>query len=123
MLERAHPFGRLAQHYITLSVIFIVEPCNKVIYNFERKTVRANLPIAGTPYHLQDIADTTKTCYWNDFNYGVDMTKPGAQQYYDNLVQKYADWGVDFIKFDDIVPYPDEVCTATRFPPVIIFEL
>jgi hypothetical protein len=34
--------------------------------------------------------------------YGLDMSKPGAQDYYDSLVQMYADWGVDYIKADDI---------------------
>lgn len=80
-----------------------------LIRGVDRKAVKANLPIEGTPYHLQDIADTAKICYWNDFNYGVNMSKPGAQQYYNNLIKKYAEWGVDFIKFDDIVPHPDEV--------------
>jgi len=80
-----------------------------LIRGVDRNAVKANLPIEGTPYHLQDIADTTKICYWNDFNYGVDMSKPGAQMYYNNLIKKYADWDVDFIKFDDIVPHPDEV--------------
>ncbi len=85
-----------------------------LIRGVDRKAVKANLPIEGTPYHLQDIADTTKICDWNDFNYGVDMSKPGAQEYYNNLVKKYADWGVDFIKFDDIVPHPDEVLGVVK---------
>jgi alpha-galactosidase len=80
-----------------------------IIRGVVREAVEANLPIEGTPYTLQDIADKKKLCPWNDFNYGVDMSKPGAQEYYNNLIKKYVDWGVDFIKFDDIVPHPDEV--------------
>jgi hypothetical protein len=34
--------------------------------------------------------------------YGVDMTKPGAQAYYDSVFKLYADWGVDFVKMDDM---------------------
>ena len=34
--------------------------------------------------------------------YGLDATKPGAQEYYDSLLELYASWGVDFIKVDDI---------------------
>jgi hypothetical protein len=34
--------------------------------------------------------------------YGVDMSKPGAQDYYDSILRLYAEWGVDFIKADDI---------------------
>ena len=34
--------------------------------------------------------------------YGVDMSRPGAQDYYDSILKLYAGWGVDFIKADDI---------------------
>lgn len=34
--------------------------------------------------------------------YGIDAAKPGAQAYYDSLIELYASWGVDFIKVDDI---------------------
>jgi hypothetical protein len=37
------------------------------------------------------------------------MSKPGAQEWYDSLIQHLADLGVDLIKYDDIVPYPAEV--------------
>jgi hypothetical protein len=85
-----------------------------LIRGVERSAVEKNLPIEGTPYRLQDIADKKDLCDWNDFNYGVNMSLPGAQEYYNNLVKKYAGWGVDFIKFDDIVPHPDEVEAVVR---------
>jgi hypothetical protein len=34
--------------------------------------------------------------------YGVDASKEGAQEYYNSLFQMYAEWGVDFVKVDDI---------------------
>src|SRR3546814_2145833 len=34
--------------------------------------------------------------------YGVDMSKPGAQAYYDSVFRQIASWGVDFVKVDDI---------------------
>jgi hypothetical protein len=34
--------------------------------------------------------------------YGLDMSRPGAQDYYDSILKLYAGWGVDFIKADDI---------------------
>jgi hypothetical protein len=37
------------------------------------------------------------------------MSKAGAQEYYDSIVELLAGWGVDFIKYDDIVPSPPEV--------------
>jgi hypothetical protein len=40
--------------------------------------------------------------------YGVDMSKPGAQAYYDSVVALLASWGVDYVKVDDISrPYHD----------------
>lgn len=85
-----------------------------LIRGVDRKAVEMNFPVEGTRYKLQDIADKKDLCPWNDFNYGVDMSKPGAQEFYNSLVRKYADWGVDFIKFDDIVPHPDEVKAVVK---------
>jgi alpha-galactosidase len=48
------------------------------------------------------IADTSSTCRWNSDMYGVDMSKPGGQEYYDSIVRLYAGWGVDYIKADDM---------------------
>ncbi len=76
-----------------------------------RKAYDMNLPIMGTSYKARDIADTKpkNNCTWCTYNYGVDMSKPGAQEWYDGLIQHLADMGVDMIKYDDIVPYPAEV--------------
>ncbi len=74
-----------------------------------RDAVKADMPIKNTSRTASDIADTTDTCPWCPDNYGIDVDQPGAQEYYDSLIDLYADWGVDFIKYDDIVPYPDEV--------------
>jgi hypothetical protein len=34
--------------------------------------------------------------------YGVDVSKPAGQAYYDSIVALYAEWGVDYIKADDM---------------------
>ena len=67
-----------------------------------RLAVTRNLPILGTGYHAADVADTSSTCPWNPDMYGVDMTKPGAQAYYDSVFALYSSWGVDFVKMDDM---------------------
>ncbi len=67
-----------------------------------RLAVKKNLPILGTRYRAADIADTNSICTWNPDMYGVDMTKPGAQAYYDSVFKLYAGWGVDFVKMDDM---------------------
>ncbi len=80
-----------------------------------RQAVAANLPIEGTSYHAADVADKGSTCPWNSDMYGVDMSKPGAQSYYDSVFAKIASWGVDFVKVDDIArPYHQAEIEAIR---------
>ncbi|MCF6332018.1 MAG: glycoside hydrolase family 27 protein [Draconibacterium sp.] len=74
-----------------------------------RFAVERNLPIEETKYFASNIADTVNICTWSPLNYGVDMDKPGAQEYYNSVINQMAKWKVDFIKYDDIVPFPKEV--------------
>lgn len=67
-----------------------------------RQAVREETPIKGTNYTAADIADTNSTCPWNGDMYGVDMSKPGAQAYYDSVFEQAAEWGIDFVKVDDL---------------------
>ena len=47
--------------------------------------------------------------------FGVDMSKPGAQEYYDSVFDLFARWGVDFVKVDDISrPYHRTEIEAVR---------
>lgn len=71
-----------------------------------RQAVEKNLPVLGTDVRAQDIANRASICPWNPDMYGVDMTKPGAQAYYDSVFALFASWGVDYVKVDDIArPY------------------
>lgn len=73
-----------------------------------RKAVEANLPVHGTGVRAADIANRASICPWNPDMYGVDTTKPGAQAYYDSVFALLAEWGVDYVKVDDIArPYHD----------------
>lgn len=67
-----------------------------------RQAVRDNAPILGTSYHAADIADTNNICRWNTDMYGVDMSKPGAQEYYDSVFALMASWDLDYVKVDDL---------------------
>lgn len=79
-----------------------------IMRGIPRQAVEKNLPILGTNVKAQDIAVKSSTCPWNPDMYGVDATKTEGQAYYNSIVQMYADWGVDFIKCDDISrPYDD----------------
>jgi hypothetical protein len=73
-----------------------------------KQAVRQNTALLGTIAPAADIANQRNTCPWNPDMFGVDMSKPGAQAYYDALFQLYASWGVDLVKVDDIArPYDD----------------
>lgn len=72
-----------------------------IMRGIPRYAVYYNLPIKGTRYWAQDIANRNDTCMWENTMFGVDSRKPGAQEYYNSLVEMYAEWGVDFIKADD----------------------
>jgi hypothetical protein len=80
-----------------------------------RQAVNAKTPIKGTSYTAADIADTNSICRWNGDMYGVDMTKPGAQEYYNSVFDQFAAWGLDFIKVDDLSrPYHTAEIEAIR---------
>jgi hypothetical protein len=67
-----------------------------------RQAVEQNTPILGTEQRAADIADREHVCKWNTDMFGVDMTKPGAQAYYDSVFALVASWNVDFVKVDDL---------------------
>ena len=65
--------------------------------------VENKLPIKGTDGITADqIYSKENQCKWLQDNYTVLATKPGAQEYYDSIFELYAEWGVDFIKIDDL---------------------
>lgn len=117
-------FGLLqpSKTYFPNGIKPIVDRCHKLGLKFgihlmrgiPRAAVKANTRVKGTKFFAQDIADTTSICAWNPQNYGVDMTKPGAQEFYNSLVNQMAEWGVDFLKYDDIVPFPEEVQAVAK---------
>jgi len=84
-----------------------------ILRGIPRQAVERNLPILDTPYCAQDIADKARVSSWIDDMYGIDMTKPGAQEYYDSIVKLYASWDVDYIKADDMLwPYHESEIAA-----------
>lgn len=77
--------------------------------------IEKNLLIKGTKYHAKDIANPADVCSWWDATLGVDMSKRGAQEYYNSCYELWASWGVDFVKVDDISrPYHADEITAIR---------
>jgi len=80
-----------------------------VMRGIPRQAVEQNTPIKGTNYHARDIVMYEKTCTFYDGLLSIDMSKPGAQEYYNSIVDLYAEWGVDFIKADDMTSYPPKL--------------
>jgi alpha-galactosidase len=72
--------------------------------------VAANLPIFGTPFHAQDIADTTHPGNTvgnnvpNEDAWRIDYGKPGAASYVQGYADLLASWGVDYVKMDFVAP-------------------
>jgi hypothetical protein len=93
-----HGFRPLADYIHGLGLRFGIH----IMRGIPRQAVKANLPVSGSQARAADIADTASVCPWNSDMYGVDLSRPGAQDYYDSILKLYADWGVDYIKADDI---------------------
>ena len=92
-------FAPLADYVHSLGLKFGIH----VMRGIPRQAVWAKSPIKGTNGITADmVADTSSTCFWMNHMYGLDMKKPGAQEYLNSIVELYASWGVDFIKVDDL---------------------
>jgi hypothetical protein len=73
-----------------------------IMRGIPRRAVDRDLPIAGSAHKASEIADKNSICPWNSDMYGVDVAKTGGQDYYDSIARLYAEWGLDFIKADDM---------------------
>lgn len=73
-----------------------------IMRGIPRQAVHQNTPILGTDARARDIAHPNSICPWNTDMYGVNPQAKGAQEYYNSLFNLYAEWGVDFVKVDDI---------------------
>ena len=91
-------FAPLAEYVHSLGLKFGIH----IMRGIPRQAVHRRTAILGTDRTARDIAKTASICSWNTDMYGVDPSKDGAKAYYDSIFALYADWGVDFIKCDDI---------------------
>ena len=91
-------FRPLADYIHALGLRFGIH----IMRGIPRQAVKANLPVLDSQARAAAIADTASVCPWNTDMYGVDMSRPGAQDYDDSILKLYAGWGVDYIKADDI---------------------
>lgn len=102
-------FGPLAERVHGMGLRFGLH----IMRGIPRRAVEAKLPVFGTEFTAADVADTDSVCPWNSDNYGLNHDHPGAQAYYDAQVAQFADWGVDFVKADDMLfPYHEREIAA-----------
>ena len=73
-----------------------------IMRGIPRKAAEEHMPIIGSCQTADEIADPFSICGWNPDMYGLRKDYEGSQAYYDSLLSLYADWGVDYIKCDDI---------------------
>ena len=77
-----------------------------IMRGIPKRAVERRLPVLATSASAADIADESAPCTWNTDNFGLDHSRPEAAAYYASLARLFADWGVDFVKADDMLwPY------------------
>jgi hypothetical protein len=91
-------FGPIAQQIHDMGLKFGIH----IMRGIPRQAVHRNTPLLGTGATARDVAQTASICLWNTDMYGVDANCEGAQAYYDSIFKLYAEWGVDYVKVDDI---------------------
>ena len=78
-----------------------------IMRGMPRMAAHQHLPIADSAYSCHMAADAKSVCAWNPDMYGLHCERPEARAYYDSIFHLYAEWGVDFVKCDDIArEYP-----------------
>jgi hypothetical protein len=77
-----------------------------IMRGIPRIAVQKNLPIHGTQFKASQAVrssdDPARECRWNHDMYGVDASTDAGKAWYADIAQQYAQWGVDYIKCDDM---------------------
>ena len=84
-----------------------------IMRGIPKVAVEQKLPIKGTNgITAAQIYSTENQCKWLKDNYTIIADSTGAQEYYNSIFELYAEWGIDFIKIDDLsapIYHKDEV--------------
>ncbi len=91
-------FGPIAEQIHDMGLKFGIH----IMRGIPRQAVHNNTKILGSDATARDIAHPASICMWNTDMYGVDAEADGAQEYYNSIFKLYAQWGIDFVKVDDI---------------------
>ncbi len=96
-------FKPLADYIHSLGLKFGIH----IMRGMPRMAAHRHLPIKDSEYGCHEVANPNSVCAWNPDMYGLYCDKPAAKDYYESIFRLYAEWGVDFIKCDDIArEYP-----------------
>ena len=96
-------FKPLADYVHSLGLKFGIH----IMRGLPRMAAHRHLPVADSPYFCHTAADPHSICMWNPDMYGLRCDTPDAAAYYRSIFRLYAEWGVDFVKCDDIArEYP-----------------
>lgn len=98
-------FGPLAAYIHHLGLKFGIH----IMRGIPRIAAHQHMPVFGTNVTANEIADPSSICRWNPDMYGIRKDVEASQEYYDSIIRLYAEWGVDFIKCDDI-------CNTNAYP-------
>lgn len=102
-------FKPLADYIHSLGLKFGIH----ILGGVPKKAVDANCLIKGTSVHAQSIIHPERGGYWYESYCGIDLSKPGGQEYYNSIFDLYAQWGIDFIKADYLA-FPTELTGISR---------
>lgn len=91
-------FKPLADYVHNLGLKFGIH----IMRGIPRIAAHNHMKIYGTDRTANEIADPSSICFWNPDMYGLFPDREGVQEYYNSIFSLYADWGVDFVKCDDI---------------------
>ncbi len=96
-------FKPLADYVHSLGLKFGIH----IMRGLPRMAAHRRLPILGSDATCDQAADPNSVCAWNPDMYGTRADTPAARAYYDSIFRLYAQWGVDYVKCDDIArEYP-----------------
>ncbi len=96
-------FKPLADYIHSLGLKFGIH----IMRGLPRVAAHKRLQIAGSRYSCHQAADPNSICAWNPDMYGLKCKREAAKAYYESIFALYAEWGVDFVKCDDIArEYP-----------------
>ena len=96
-------FRPLADYVHSLGLKFGIH----IMRGVPRMAAHQQLPIADSEWSCADAANPNDVCAWNPDMYGTRADTQAARDWYGAIFRQYAEWGVDYVKCDDIArEYP-----------------